>query len=373
MRIGFDSTPLLYTRSGVGTYVAELLRHLPATHPQWDYLLYSNKPLPPPSLETVGLTPIPRYFPASRWMWEQFHLPRIIAQSGADLCHFMNNSAPWATRLPYVLTIHDASLFLFSQYHPRSRLLVLRLLLPQAARRAEAVITVSHASRQELIDVLRLPPAKVHVVHNAVSCEFQPVLDEERRAQLRQKHHLPAQFVLYVGTIEPRKNLLRLIAAFGRAQSRHPDCHLVLVGPKGWLMNGDIENGIRAAKLDGKVHYLGFVSPEDLPGIYSLATLFAFPSLHEGFGLPILEAMACGTPVLTSNRSSMPEVGGTAAHLVDPESITDIADGLHSLLQSADQRAWHTAQGLARVQQFSWAKAAQETAAIYEQVAGQKR
>ncbi len=371
MRIGFDSTPLLYTRSGVGTYVAQLLRHLPATHPQWEYILYSNKPLP--VLDMVGLTPVPHYFPTSRWVWEQFHLPRIITQSGADLCHFMNNSAPWATRLPYVLTIHDASLFLFQQYHPRSRLLALRLLLPQAARRAEVVITVSHASRQELIDVLQLPPEKVRVVHNAVSCEFQPLRDEEKRTQLRQKHQLPAQFVLYVGTIEPRKNLLRLIAAFGQTQKMHPDCHLVLAGPKGWLMNGDVEKEIKAAELVGKVHYLGFVPPEDLPGIYSLATLFAFPSLHEGFGLPILEAMACGTPVLTSNRSAMPEVSGTAAYLVDPESITAIAEGLHLLLQSADRRAWHSAQGLARVQQFSWTKAAQETAAIYEQVAGQKR
>jgi glycosyltransferase involved in cell wall biosynthesis len=366
MRIGFDGTPLQYTRSGVGIYVEQLLNHLPQARPEWDYLLYTNKPFDQSDIPHVR--PFAGYFPHSRWVWEQFRLPRIIAQSRVDLCHFMNNSAPWATHLPYVLTIHDASLFLYRQYHPRSRLLALRLLLPQAARRAQAIITVSNASRQELINVLQVSPSKVHVVHNAASCQFQPLVDEIGRTHLQQKHGLPAQFVLYVGTIEPRKNLRRLIAAFGRVQTAHPHCHMVLAGPQGWLMNGDLEQEINKANLAGKVHYLGFVPAADLPGLYSLATLFAFPSLHEGFGLPILEAMACGTPVLTSNRSAMPEVSGTAAYLVDPHSVDSIADGLDKLLSSADQRAWYAEQGLARAQQFSWEKTARETAAVYEQV-----
>jgi glycosyltransferase involved in cell wall biosynthesis len=366
MRIGFDGTPLQYVRSGVGIYAEQLLRHLVQVRPQWKYLLYSNKPFTENSIP--GLTPFAGHFPLSRWLWMQFKLPFVIPQSQVDLCHFANNSAPLGCTSPYTITIHDASLFLFSQYHPRSRLLALRLLLPQVARRAQAVITVSHASRKELIEILHLPPEKVRVVYSGVSHEFRPLRDEGKRARLRQRYHLPQKFVLYVGTIEPRKNLCRLVTAFAGVQAYQPDCHLVLVGPDGWMMNGTLEKEAVLAGLSGKVHYLGFVPQEDLPGIYSLATVFAFPSLHEGFGLPLLEAMACGVPVVTSNRSAMPEVSGPAACLVDPDSVESIAEGLNSLLNSAAQRDWHVEQGFQHVHQFSWEQTAQETAVIYEQI-----
>jgi glycosyltransferase involved in cell wall biosynthesis len=370
MRIGFDGTPLQHTRSGIGIYVEQLLSHLPLTHPEWEYLLYTNKPYSANGLAPVR--PVAGYFPRSRWLWMQFKLPRLLPQSEVDVCHFMNNSAPLRCPTPYAITIHDASLFRFHQYHPRSRLLALRLLLPQVARRAQAVITISEASRQDLINILHLSPEKVHMIHIAASPDFRPVQDQQQRTRLQQKYHLPPRFVLFVGTIEPRKNLLRLIAAFGQMQRDHPDCHLVLVGPKGWLMNGALDKETAAAKLTGKVHYLGIVPQADLPGIYSLATLFAFPSLHEGFGLPLLEAMACGTAVLTSNCSSMPEVSGSAAYLVDPNSVASIAEGLNYLLNSAAQREWFIEQGLARARQFSWERTAQQTAVIYEQIrAGQ--
>jgi glycosyltransferase involved in cell wall biosynthesis len=368
MRIGFDGTPLQYTRSGVGIYVEQLLRHLPTVCPQWEYLLYSNKPFE--SNDIPGMTPFAGYFPPSRWVWMHFKLPQIISRSCVDLCHFMNNSAPMRCPSPYAITIHDASLFLFGQYHSWSRLLALRLLLPQAARRADRVITVSHASRQELIEILQLPPEKVKVVYSAASGDFRPLRDEEKRARLRHRYQLPEKFVLYVGTIEPRKNLRRLVAAFAQVEAHQPDLHLILAGPGGWKMNGALEK--EAAGLSSKVHYLGFVSPEDLPGIYSLASVFAFPSLHEGFGLPLLEAMACGVPVLTSNRSAMVEVSGPAAYLVDPISVESIAEGLDVLLSSQAQREWYIGQGFQRVQQFSWEQTARETAAVYEEIlAGQ--
>ena len=366
MRIGFDGTPLQYFRSGVGTYVEQLLHHLPLAHPEWEYLLYTNKPVKVNGLPRIN--PVTGYFPHSRWLWMQFKLPSIIPKSNLDICHFMNNSAPLRCPAPYAITIYDASLFLYSQYHPRSRLLALRLLLPKVARRAKAVITISEASRQDLINILRLPPEKVHMIHIAASRDFKPVQDPEQRVHLQQKYDLPSRFVLFVGTIEPRKNLLRLIAAFGQTQRDHPDCHLVLVGPEGWLMNGALAKETAAADLTGKVHYLGIVPQADLPGIYSLATLFAFPSLYEGFGLPLLEAMACGTPVLTSNCSAMPEVSGAAAYLVDPNSVASIAEGLNHLLDSRARREWFVEQGLARARQFSWERTAQQTAVIYEQI-----
>jgi glycosyltransferase involved in cell wall biosynthesis len=255
---------------------------------------------------------------------------------------------------------------LHSRHHPRSRLLALRLLLPHVARRATAVITVSHHARQDLSRVLQLPAEKIHVIHEAAPDGFQPLVDPIERRQLRARYNLPEAFVLFVGTIEPRKNLQRLIRAVAQLRQRGCGTRLVLVGPNGWLINGSLEKEIEALDLKEVVQNLGYVPQADLPGIYSLATVFAFPSLYEGFGLPPLEAMACGTPVLTSCNSAMAEICGEAAWLVDPQEEEAIADGLACLLKDADQRAHLRQLGLAQAQKYSWEQTAQETAVVYE-------
>ena len=366
MRIGFDGTPLLGQRSGVGHYTGRLLTHLVQQRPEWEYLLFSNRPFDPLEAELAHTLPVTDNFGFSRFVWMQLMLPRIIRQRQPDLCHFPNNTAPFCQSGPTVITIHDASLFLHSRHHPRSRLLALRLLLPHVARRATAVITVSHRARQDLIRVLQLPAGKIHVIHEAAPAGFQPLVDPVQRRQLRARYNLPDNFVLFVGTIEPRKNLKRLIRAVAQLRQRGCDTRLVIVGPNGWLVNGSLEKEIETLGVANVVQNLGYVPQADLPGIYSLATLFAFPSLYEGFGLPPLEAMACGTPVLTSRDSAMAEICGEAAWLVDPHQEEAIADGLACLWQDADQRAHLRQLGLARAQKYSWERTARETAVVYE-------
>ena len=368
MRIGFDGTPLLGQRSGVGHYTGRLLAHLVQQRPEWEYMLFSNRPFEPLEAELAHMLPLADNFGFSRFVWMQLILPRIIHQQQLDLCHFPNNTAPLCQSGPSVITIHDASLFLHSQHHPPSRLLALRLLLPHVARRATAVITVSHHARQDLIRVLHLPADKIHVIHEAAPDGFQPLVDPIQRRQLRARYNLPEKFVLFVGTIEPRKNLKRLIRAVAQVRQRGCNTRLVLVGPNGWLINGSLEREIERLELSDMVQNLGYVPQEDLPGIYSLATVFAFPSLYEGFGLPPLEAMACGTPVLTSRDSAMAEICGEAACLVDPQQETSIADGLVCLLQDAELREHLRQCGLARAQQYSWERTARETAVVYEKV-----
>ena len=366
MQIGFDSTPLLGQRSGVGQYTNCLLTHLIQSRPDWQFCLYSNKPLngaQPSDVQQIG-----GHFPRSRLYWMHMVLPGVIRKNRPDLCHFPNNSAPLHCPVPYVITIHDVSLFRYGQYHPRSRLLALRLLLPIAARRAAAVITVSHHARRELTRVLKIPPEKIHVIHEAPPTHIRPVTNPAALARIRRKYRLPSQFILYVGTIEPRKNLCRLVRAVGQLHQNGRRPHLILVGPNGWLMNGSLDKEIEDCGLTDYVHYLGYVPQADLAGLYSLATLFAFPSLYEGFGLPPLEAMACGLPVLTSRESSMAEVCQSAAWLVDPHDESDIAHGLDCLLNQPDLQADLRQKGLQRVKAFSWQRVARETAVVYEKI-----
>lgn len=368
MRIGFDGTPLLGQRSGVGHYTGRLLANLVQQRPEWEYLLFSNRSLDPLEAALSRTLPVTTHFGLSRFIWMQLMLPHIIRQRQPDLCHFPNNTAPFCQTTPYVLTIHDASLFLHSRHHPPSRLIALRLLLPQVARRAAAVITVSHHARRDLMRILNLPEEKVHVIHEAAPIGFQPLEDPIQRRQLRARYNLPDKFVLFVGTIEPRKNLKRLIRAVANLRQRGCNTQLVLVGPNGWLINGSLEKEIEALGLKDAVQNLGYVPQTDLPGIYSLATIFAFPSLYEGFGLPPLEAMACGTPVLTSQNTAMAEVCGDAAWLIDPHHEEAIAEGLACLLQNRERREQMRQAGLARARQYSWERTARETAVVYEKV-----
>lgn len=373
MRVGYDSTPLLGTRSGVGSYTQQILTHMAQLHPEWGYLLYSNRPLDPLSTSLPGAYHVSGYFPYSRWLWMQFKLPQLIRRSQPDLCHFTNNTAPLNHVAPYIITIHDVSLFLHSQFHPRSRLIALRLLLPSVARRAGHVLAVSEFARRDIIKTLNLSPERVSVVHEAAAAHFHPLHDPAQRTQLRSRYNLPETFILYVGTIEPRKNLHRLLKAMTIVWREHPAYPLVLAGPAGWMMDGVLEKEIEATgATPNNVRFLGYVPEEDLPGLYSLATIFAFPSLYEGFGLPPLEAMSCGTPVLTSQQSAMSEVCGEAACLVDPYNEEAIADGLMTLLNNPAQQEIFVERGLERARHFSWQRAAQETAAIYEKVLGHR-
>lgn len=368
MRIGFDGTPLLGQRSGVGHYTGRLLAHLVKQRPEWEYLLFSNRPFDSLEAELAHALPLTNKFGLSRFVWMQLMLPHIIRKRKPDLCHFPNNTAPFLLERPSVITIHDASLFLHSQHHPPSRILALRLLLPHVARRATAVITVSEHAKQDLMRVLKLPADNIHVIHEAAPDGFAPLTNPVQRRQLQAKYQLPDHFVLFVGTIEPRKNLIRLIRAVGLLRKRGCKMQLVLVGPNGWLINGTLEKEIESLGLQDAVQNLGYVPQADLPGIYSLATVFAFPSLYEGFGLPPLEAMACGTPVLTSRNSAMAEICGEAAWLVDPHEDVAIADGLAHLLGDSDLREHLRQLGLARAQTYSWERTARETAVVYEKV-----
>lgn len=369
MRIAFDGTTLCPGRTGVGYYTEHLLHHLAEEADADEIVVISNRPidttrpLPPRVAVAAGRRRLPRV------VWMQAAVPRLLRRLQPDVVHFTNGMLPVASAVPTVVTIHDMSLTLYPRYHPARRVLLNRPLVNVAARRADAIITVSQSARRDIVRLYGIAPERVHVVHEAAAPNFQPIVDRALLARVRASYRLPERFILYVGTIEPRKNLPALIDAFAaRRRDGGLARHLVCVGPYGWLSRG-IERRIEQLGIRDAVQFTGYVPFEDLPALYSLADLFVFPSLYEGFGLPVVEAMACGTPVITGKVAALAEVAGGAVHHVERLDAECIGEALAALARNRERRDELRLLGLRRSQQFSWRHAARETLDIYRRAA----
>lgn len=364
--VGFEATALeLRKRSGVGHYTAQLLGALVERGGGWRYALLTSRPLTGSIPQGVTI-PVPRRFP-NRSLWIQLVLPHIVAQLRPRLCHFTNSLAPLTLCCPFIVTVYDMSLFLFPGMQPRKSLFLVRSILPAVVKRAAAIITISHSAKADIMRVLKMPSQKVHVVYAAAADEFRVIREPAELDRVKQKYRLDAPFFLTVSTVEPRKNLSRLVRAFAKLRQCGRKEQLILVGQLGWQYRPLLRQ-IEQSGLQDAVRLLGYVPAEDLPAVYNLAGAVAFPSFYEGFGMPIVEAMACGTPVLTSNRSSMAELGAGIALLVDPLNEEEIAQGLLRLATDKLLCAELRAAGLTRAAQFSWARAAEETVGVYQSI-----
>lgn len=371
MRIAFDGTTLTPGRTGVGYYTEHLLQHLArevaATGDE--IVVVSNKPI-----ETER--PLPPHvrvhdghrFPV-RIGWMQLRAARALNAVTPDVAHFTNGMIPIGSPAPTIVTVHDMSLRLYPRCHPVRRLLLNRPLMRVAIKQAAAIVTVSHSARRDLLRFHGVPPDRVSVVHEAASPAFRPIDDRAALDAVRARYGLPDRFILYVGTIEPRKNLGRLMDAFAAARKAGIPHHLVCVGPYGWSST-DLAARIDRLGIGGVVHFTGYVPFEDLPAFYNLGDFFVFPSLYEGFGLPVVEAMASGTAVMTSNCSSLGEIAGDAAVTIDPTNTDAMFEAMRRLAIDGAWRRDRAAHGLARAKTFSWTQTAREMLAVYHRTAG---
>ena len=369
MRIAFDGSCLRPRRTGVGYYGEHLLHHLAGAAADDQLTVISNRPVStdaplPPSVRIVtAARPVPRM------VWMQLQAPAALKAIRADVAHFTNGMLPLNTPVPTVVTIHDVSLRLYPRHHPPRRVLLNGPLVTLAARRADAIITVSESAKRDIVSLYRVDAARVHVVHEAAAPSFRPIADPATRERVRRQYGLTDRVILYVGTIEPRKNLPRLIEAFAeRTARRELDHQLVCVGPYGWKSRGLDELIARAGVTDA-VKFTGYVPFADLPALYSLAEMFVYPSMYEGFGLPVVEAMACGVPVVTGGTGAVAEVGGSAAEQVERLDPLALGDAMVVLAHDPARRARMSAAGLARAQMFSWDRAAAESLDVYRSVA----
>ncbi len=368
MHIAFDGTTIRPGRTGVGYYSEHLLRHLAARADADAITVISNRPIDTeaPLPESVKTEVCAAWAP--RLVWMQAHAPRLLRRLRADVVHFTNGMVPLALPVPTIVTIHDMSLTLFPRFHPPRRVALNRPFVHVAARRADAIITVSQAARRDIVRLFGIDECRVHVVHEAAAPAFRPVRDAAALERVRDRYGLADRFVLYVGTIEPRKNLPLLLEAFARRRRAAGLPHqLVCVGPYGWLSR-DVDHQIDRLGVRDAVRFTGYVPFEDLPCLYSLAEMFVFPSVYEGFGLPVVEAMACGTPVIVGAAAALAEVGGDAVCRVDPLSVESLGEALVSLAHDRERRRQMSALGLRRSAQFSWERTAAETLDVYRSV-----
>jgi glycosyltransferase involved in cell wall biosynthesis len=367
----FDVTALQQAESsGVARYVHELLRALERSPRNWRFGALASRPLAQAgaALATPMLSAPSR---GRRLIWMQTQAPGVLRRARPAVAHFTNMVAPLRAPCPIVLTIHDASLVRHPELHSLRHWLAVRPLLPLMARRADAVITVSHSARADIVSILGVQPDRVHVVYNAPPAHYQPVRDVAALKIIRDRYALPERFFLFVGTLEPRKNALALIEAIAIARKADPNIDLVMVGPLGWKYHSTL------ARIDGlglgqAILRLGYVTDPDLSAIYSLCDAVVYPSVYEGFGFPIVEGMACGAPVITTNASAMREIAADAAILVEPGSPQALARAMLEVRGNHVFAASLRARGRIRSADFSWARAADETLNVYDAVVARR-
>jgi glycosyltransferase involved in cell wall biosynthesis len=371
MKIAIDARK--WRDYGIGTYVRNLVRGLARIDHETTYFLFCDD-ADESTLRDLAENFVPVVERSQGYsIQEHFSIPRQLQRLGVDLLHSPHYVLPLFCRKPAVVTIHDCIHLLFPQYLPnRMALSYAKFMLRHAVQNSATILTVSEASRR---DILRFypdaDPDRIQVVPNAIDDAILDDPGEEEMERVKERYQIRGRYVLYAGNIKPHKNLDRLIAAFGvvKQMPGHEDLKLLIIGDE---VNryGSLRRSVEAAGVRQDVRFFGFVPDHTLSALYRMASVFAFPSLYEGFGLPPLEAMACGTPVVTSKISSLPEVVGDAALLVDPYDVNDIAHAMARLLDDSELHANMVLRGRRRVQHFSWERSVKAIHECYMRVLG---
>jgi len=377
MTLYVDVSAAVHQRAGMARYAESLARSLLADYgPQQRFGLFYNRDrsiTPLAGLEHVPTRTVSAGYKPWRmavWLGQYAHLPFNHLLPDAELFHSTEHLLMPLRGVPTVLTVHDLIYHLFPSYHKPLNYWFLNATMPLFVQRADALIAISESSKRDLIRCYGVAPEKVNVIYEAASPHFAPVT-AERVTEAKARYGLPERYLLALGTIEPRKNLIRLVAALRWLRQTDPTLRLVIVGKTGWLYQ-DFFQSLENLDDPKAVLLSGYVPDADLPAVISGAAVYVLASLYEGFGLPILEAMSCGTPVVCSNTSSMPELGGDAARYFDPYDTQSIADTIAHVLADAALRQEMHELGLRRAAQFSWHKTAQETMAVYERLLANK-
>ena len=377
MRIGIDYTAAVRQGAGIGRYTRQLVHALIDLDTQNEYVLLvagagvSHSAVQ--DLDSRGnvrgvILPVSDHTLAV--LWHRLRLPLWVelASGALDVFHSPDFTLPPVRKAKTVVTVHDLSFMRVPQCSEPSLRSYLLQVVPASVHRADMVLADSECTKSDLCELLDVDPARVEVIYAGVEQRFRRVQDAHLLRAVRERYHLPSRFILGLGTLQPRKNFERLIEAYAHVRKKLGDeISLVIAGGRGWMYQGIFQR-VEELGLQDMVCFPGYVADEDLPALYTLADLFVFPSLYEGFGLPPLEAMACETPVVTSNVSSLPEVVGDAALMVDPHDVRALAEAMQEFLSDRDLRIEMVRRGVVRAQRFSWSQAARKLLDVYRKM-----
>lgn len=367
LRIALDARLVTYQRGGIGQYILHLIQELPQLDQDGDYtILRSRKERAPLAPSAPGFREVKLWTPPHN-RFEQIALPVELARLQFDLLHSPDFIPPWRGRFHRLITVHDLTFLYYPQFLTAESRRYYNDQIERAVRIADHISADSSNTKDDLVRLLGVPPEKVTVVWLAPNPIYRP-LDEAACVPVLARLGLSRGFLLFTGTLEPRKNVTGLLTAYralcDRKASMPP---LVLAGRRGWLYN-EIFQQITKLKLTDRVRFAENLPNEDLIALYNASALFVLPSFYEGFGLPVLEAMACGTPVVCSERGSLKEIAGDAALLIHPDDLEGLADAMAHALEDESLRAQMRERGFANVTRFSWERTARETLGIYKRV-----
>lgn len=368
VRIAINTLGPSKIKAGIGNYVVNLVKELSKLDIKNEYVILANSDNAEffttnnPNFKTITL---PNYTRTKflRILWEQFKLPKLLRQMGIDILHSPGFIAPLRMTAKSVVTIHDMTFFSHPQYHTKFKRFYFKKMIPLTAKKAAVIIADSENTKKDICKYLDADKQKIAVIHLGVGKDFKKIDAGKAKKFISRKYGIKNKFILFVGMIEPRKNLQRLVDAF--LQLKEHELKLVIVGKKGWQMD-EFFKMIKELKLEDSIIFPGYVPDDDLVKFYNAAEVFVYPSMYEGFGIPVLEALACGCPVITSNTSSMPEITGPAAVLINPADTQDIKKAMQKLLKNEQLRKTLSEQGIEQAKKFSWQKTAQKTLEAYE-------
>lgn len=372
MKIAFDGRTISGNKTGVGVYTDNLLKGLAAIDKGNTYnvfVLDMPSYASPQNFRFIKTNVSHKSHPRGE-LWESVFLPYFFIKEDIDVFHSPTFHLPLFTgRVKKIVTMHDLITLKFPQTYPQSFASYARWMMKMAVRVADAIIVPSKSTREDVLKIFSAEESKIYVIPEAVKEGLHPVDDETYLSGIKGRYNLPDDFILFVSTIEPRKNLECLIRAYFEIRKGGIRHKLVICGGKGWLKEYEkIIKIITELCMEEDIFFTGYVPDEDMAGIYSLAALFVYPSFYEGFGLPPLEAMACGCPVIASNASSIPEVVGEAGILIDPSDIQGLSYAICRVLGNEDIKIHMKMAGIERACQFSWTKVAADTLEVYKGV-----
>jgi glycosyltransferase involved in cell wall biosynthesis len=355
-----------YRRAGIHQYIAQVLRHLPREEDGPAYTVYTKYEAD--FLRQDGITAVSTRLPTEnrlfRIVWEQLIWPWQNWRHQVDVLHSMAFVLPFASTKPAIVTVYDLSFLHFPANFPAAQRLYLTSQTRRSVKKAKRIITISQSGKQDVHQFFGVPLHQIDVVCPGVDAMYRR-LPEDAVNVFKKKMEINGRFILHVGTLQPRKNIPVLLDAFAKLDD--PELQLVLVGGKGWLFDS-IFARVKALNLEARVHFTGYAPDEDLPWWYNAADLFVLPSQYEGFGMPIVEAMACGTPVIAANNSSLPEAAGQAGQLFTPNDVDDLAERMANVLYNPQISDKMRQLGIDHAHSFSWEQAGRETAVIYQKV-----